>query len=213
MRGMFGGGLAGIGILLWPWRPNEYLVARPHREELPAPAHVDAVGKDAGDLEGARPLPLVERLRAAAIDAEQDRPSLGHRRAEEKAHLHARRARRKARQQLERGTGWALRLGGWSVGRRWRARARRLGAARRGGRRPCPARRKNVTPAPVPNGSARPAAVSPSARGRSRRTAGACAGDASAASSFFSASRIELTTAPRASAAGTRRRPRRGRCA
>src|SRR2546428_6126922 len=122
MRGMFGGGLAGIGILLWSWRPNESVVARPHREELPAPAHVHAVGKDAGDLEVARLLPLVQRLRAAAIDAEQDGPSLGHRRVEEKAHLHARRARRKARQQLERGKGWALRLGGWAVRRGGRAR-------------------------------------------------------------------------------------------
>src|SRR3989442_7672450 len=108
---MFGGGFTGIGILLWSWWPNESVVARPHREELPAPAHVHAVGKDAGDLEVARPLALVQRLRAAAIDAEQDRPSLGHRRVEEKAHLHVRRACREARQQIEWGKGCAFRFG------------------------------------------------------------------------------------------------------
>src|SRR5438093_680294 len=130
---MYGGGFTGIGILLWSWWPNESVVARPHREELPAPAHVHAVGKDAGDLEVARLLPLVQRLRAAAIDAEQDGPSLGHRRVEEKADLHARRARRKARQQLERGEGRALGLGGGGVGRAGRGCEARGGESARAG--------------------------------------------------------------------------------
>src|SRR5438128_10854735 len=112
MRGMFGGGLAGIGILLWSWRPNESVVARPHREELPAPAHVHAVGEDARDLDVACPLALMQRLGVAAVDVEQDAPPLRHPRVEEEAHLHVRRARREARQQVEWGKGCAFRFGG-----------------------------------------------------------------------------------------------------
>src|SRR2546430_175029 len=76
---MFGGGFTGIGILLWSWWPNESVVARPHREELPAPAHVAAVGKDAGHLAVPRPAPR-RRPRAREAEAPAPRREAGSRR-------------------------------------------------------------------------------------------------------------------------------------